>query len=258
MLLPVSLFTAWLFQPLAPVFAIGELIRSGAVRSDELWGLFMIRGEFYYVFIYVGFILVCTALVSYAYVAIYRHFRTGKFSIRTPIAYVNSAFLPALKVLLTMAAYLFVYRALSIGILAIVAKAVVAWGIPFALFVIFAVLLLSAGTALGFYLVGTPLLMISQMFVYGYSFVEGWSASAKLVTGKNKARIFATVSAPAVAMTVVDLILLLCGAAEWVVILVLTVLLIVVFAYYITLSLTLMFDLTGMERRDLNNQRYSS
>ena len=93
--------------------------------------------------------------------------------------------------------------------------------------------------------------MVFHMYVYGYGLMEAWSANGKLLDGKITVTMFFATLFPLLGIIATNYVCLLVSIPYWAEIVIRTVIYFCVFAYYITLAQTVMFDLCEIERRDI-------
>ena len=246
--LPVAICMALVINPLNSVTALYDFTVDKVYGSNEIFEAFEYNFVWADIFKYAICILISTVFLSYAYIAVYRHFRTGKFSIRNPLPYINGGFFPILKTLLIICSYTIGYEALMVCVL-ILFNTIIAT-LSYTAFLIIAYVLIILGFILGVRLLSIPLLMVAQMCIYGYSSIEAWNCCNR-IQFKNL-EIFLATLIPLIILLAINFVITkfaLFGIVE--IIIINSVFYVFMLSYFITLSLTLTFSYSQLERRDL-------
>ena len=250
-LIPISVLCAFFVKPLTSVTALFYVTVEEYRNPKEIIDTLDFVGEWYYIFIYLGIVVLLSAFLSYAYITIYRHMRTGKISIRSPIRYMNGGFIPFFKVLLCICAYIIIMQLVISGVLVLLNSIFLTLYLPYWIFIIIPYALILAILFFSNYMLKTPLMMVFHMYVYGYGLMEAWSANGKLLDNKITVTMFFATLLPLLGIIATNYICLLVPVPYWAEIVIRTAVYFCVFAYYITLAHTVMFDLCEIERRDI-------
>lgn len=250
-LIPICVLCAFFIKPLTSVTALYYVTREEFIDPKGLIDTLDFATEWYYVFIYAGIVLLLAAFLSYAYITVYRHMRTGKISIRTPLRYMNGGFIPFAKILGCMLVYVILVQLVISGVLVLLTSIFSSLSIPYWIFRIIAYLLIIFVVVFSNFMLKTPLMMIFHMYVYGYGIMEAWSANGKLLDAKVSRTMFFETLLPIVLIIILNFVCVLISIPYWAEIIIRSVVYFFVLAYYITLAITVMFDLCEIERRDI-------
>ena len=249
--LPVAIFAAFVISPTVDAVTVFVEDYQG-YRGDflKILSAFGITFDWQKMLLHLAFILVATVFLSYSYIAVYRHFRTGKLSIRSPLPYINSGFIPMLLSILVLYFFYVVFNFVVGCVVALVDAIVGYFDLSSAVFLVIVYLILIAQAFWYCFLLSLPLKVLPGMCIYGYSFIEAWNSTNRVLSmlGRNKHRsVRISVIVPFVVfvvLSVADTILL-----DMVVIKI--VMYVLIISYYAVLSQILMFDVSQMERRDI-------
>ncbi len=254
-LIPISLLCAFFVKPLTSVTSLYYITAEEFRDPKNLIETLDFGGEWYYIFIYMGIVLLLSAFLSYAYITIYRHMRTGKISIRTPFRYINGGFIPFCKIMICISLYIFLMQLIISGVLVLLNSVFMSLNFPYWVFRIIAYVLIIVLILFSNYMLKTPLMMIFHMYVYGYGLMEAWSANGKLLDKKVVAIMFFATLLPILVIILLNFLCIITSIVYWLEIMVRTIVYFFVFAYYIALAIIVMFDLCEIERRDLPSYR---
>ncbi len=250
-LIPISVLCAFFIKPLTSVTALYYITKEEFIEPKGLVETLDFASEWYYIFIYLGIIALLSAFLSYAYITMYRHMRTGKISIRTPLRYMNGGFIPFGKVIFCIGVYIFLMQIIISGVLVLLNYVFSSLSVPYWIFRVIAYMLILFIFFFGNLMLNTPLMMVFHMYVYGYGLMEAWSANGKLLDNKITATMFFATLIPLLVIVVTNFVFVLIVLPYWVEIIIRTVVYFFVFAYFIALAITVMFDLCEIERRDI-------
>jgi fatty acid desaturase len=98
--------------------------------------------------------------------------------------------------------------------------------------------------------------MVSHAFVYGYSTIEAWNSCNRAATGEKTAKLVAAVMLPALLCVVMNYVFIIFALAKWAVIVIRIVVYAFAIAYYVTFALTIMFEFSQFERRDIERKSW--
>lgn len=245
--LPVAICMALILNPLNSVISLYDFTITPVYGSAEIFNAFGYNFVWTDIFKYLAFILIATVFLSYAYIAVYRHFRVGKFSIRNPLPYINGGFFPILKTILVICAYTVGYETLLVFVL-ILFNSIIA-PVSYILFLVITYALVIGGFVFGVRLLSVPLLMVAQMCIYGYSTIEAWNCCNR-IPFKNL-EIFLATLVPLILLLVVNFVINILSLDFVFEIILNTLCYVLILSYFITLSLTLTFSYSQLERKDL-------
>jgi hypothetical protein len=93
------------------------------------------------------------------------------------------------------------------------------------------------------------------MYVYGYGFAEAWSANGKVLDKKLSFTLFFATLPPFLVIIALNYIFVFLPVYFWVEVAIRTLVYFFIFAYVITLSIVVMFDRCGLQRRDVPAHR---
>ena len=245
--LPVAICMALVLKPLSSVTSLYAFTKQEVYGSSGIFKALGYGFELADILKYIALILITTVFVSYAYIAVYRHFRTGKFSIRNPLPYINGGFFPILKTMLIIFVYTIGYEAL-LGCVLILFNTLIA-PLSYTAFLVITYVLVIFGFIFGVYLLSIPLLMVAQMCIYGYSAIEAWNCCNR-IQFKNF-EIFLSTLLPLIILLAINFIVTAFHIDRTIGIIINCIYYVLMLSYFITLSLTLTFSYSQLERRDL-------
>ncbi|MBO5224004.1 MAG: hypothetical protein J6C23_05785 [Clostridia bacterium] len=254
-LIPISVLCAFFIKPLTSVTALFYITAEEFHDPKDLIESLDFATEWYYIFVYLAITLLIAAFLSYAYITMYRHMRTGKISIRTPLRYMNGGFIPFAKMLLCIFVYIILMQLIISGVLVLFNSLFSSLSIPYWIFRIIAYVLILFIFLFSNFMLKTPLMMVFHMYVYGYGLMEAWSANGKLLHNKFSVTMFFATLIPLLTIVALNFTCLLLTVPYWLEIVIRTVVYFFVFAYFIALAITVMFDLCEIERRDVPRYR---
>ena len=254
-LVPASLICALVLKPLTSATALYYMTKEQTHNPKDLINSLDFASEWYYIFIYLGVIVFLSVFISYAYITVYRHLSTGKISIRTPFRYINGVFIPVAKLLLLMGIFIVVLQFVLSGLLYLFNYTFSAISLPYEVFLVVAYILIIACLIFGGFMIKTPLMAMFHMYVYGYGIAEAWNANAKLLDKKMSVTIFFATFPLFLIIIALNYVFLFLTVAPWLEVIIRTAVYFFIFAYAITLSIMIMFDLCGLQRRDIPAHR---
>lgn len=209
-----------------------------------------------YPYLFPVVLLILTACVSYSLGVVDKHFRVGKFTLRSPFAVINDCFLPTGIMILLLAAIYLVAKFLIVCVFSLLSFIMGRIGLPIVA-IGFVLTVIGVVAVIGVILISVPLMYTSAtMLVYGYSFTEAFGVALKLGSKeKKKAVDFGIVGAFMIYTILIAAIdaLPVTAAASIPISFVLTAFLIQYSCVFVMVSF---FDLSGIERRDVKNNRY--
>ena len=248
-LLPIAVCAGFFIEPYESASALYDVAVKRPNGFDEIAKVFHLIPTWQEVLFTLLTIVVGAVFISYSFIAVYRHFRTGKFSIRTPLPYINSGILPVLKIILIITASVVLYRVVIVFVIVLFNMMLSALHVSYVVTMVFVYVLVIAGCLSGTVLLSTSILVFPQMYVYGYSLVEAWKGMTNMITEPKK--LFVPIIVPMLLLVLANYVFILTGAHFAIVVSVRSVLYLIVLAYYIVLAQTIMFAESGFERRDM-------
>ena len=254
-LVPASVVCAVFLNPLSSVTSLYYMIKEQTSNPRDLIENLDFATEWYYIFIYAGVVLVLSVFISYAYITVYRHLRTGKISIRSPFRYVNGGFIPVVKMMSLMGVFMILVQFILTGLLYLINVIFDSLSVPYVFFLICAFVLIIFCVLFGNHMLKTPLMTMFHMYVYGYGFAEAWSANGKLLDRKIARTMFFCTLIPFFFIIALNYLFVFVTVGVWIEVILRSVVYFFIFAYYITLSIIVMFDLCEIERRDIPAHR---
>ncbi len=209
-----------------------------------------------YPYLFPVVLLVLTACVSYSLGVVDKHFRVGKFTLRSPFAAINDCFLPTGIMIVLLAAIYLIAKFLLVCLFALLSYLLVKIGLP--IVAIGFILTVTAIVAVvGVILISIPLMYTSAtMLVYGYTFKEAFGVALKIGSKETRKAIDVGIAGAFLAYTIIIAAidaLSLPAAASVPINVILTAFLIQFSCVFVMVSF---FDLSGIERRDLADRRY--
>ena len=201
----------------------------------------------YMIFVSLLLILLC---ISYTMGVVEKHFRVGKFSLRQPFSNINNCFASAFKVFALLVVIYIVYKFLLVCVLTLLTYVLDNFYVAdVAIAVVMAIASL-AGFLFLLVLVRPIIFAAATMLVYGYYFKDALSAAIKIAEKDRLELNIALIFPFAVYFTVSSLLVIL--NAPWIVLCLVHTLLIAILVQYVTVYVLIaMFELSGIERRDV-------
>lgn len=250
-----ALFFAFFLHP----DAFGIIVRAEDIKNvtgfiDELYLCFNPAVTFKRPYlILIGFALLLVS-VSYTMGMIEKHFKVGRLSLRSPLSNVNNCVLPvALMLLIILLAY-FVYRLLLFCVLTLLLKIL---GMAAGNWVSAFVWVIGFVGMLALVLILKPVLFTATtMLVYGYSFKDAMGVSLKLCEGVGRVETDFALALPFVSEMLMGTLLAVFKTPFVVSAIINTVVITLMLQYVVAFSLIAMYDLAGLERRDLKKFDY--
>lgn len=191
--------------------------------------------------------------VSLAMSVIEKHFRVGKLMLKAPLKQVNNYFLPVLISLAILALILLLYGLIQTGALTLLHFLISGRGYPNVLNLALAAALSLGLFVLAMFVALSAMYWTPHMVIYGFSFRDAAAASSRLIDGKSGG-LLCGLLVPYLIVAVLQSVISFIGLVyvRMALAVVLYLFLILYVVVYIMISL---FDLSGMERRDIKDIR---
>lgn len=208
----------------------------------------LVNKYFYMVPIVLALVIVS---MSYTVGIIERHFRSGRLSLRSPLSVINNCFVPILTVILLLLLIYFVFKFLLVCILALLCLILGNFGVGG----IITSVTVSIISLLGFYallIMLRPLIFTAAtQLVYGYSFRDAFGTTLRFTEGAKSIELNIALVLPFFSYYIVSAFLFLINASFVVSVIFHTLLTALLMQYVCVFVLVAMFDLSGIERRDV-------
>jgi len=222
-----------------PIRGLGDVF--GLVFSGEWW--------YYVLLLPVMFIiLICSG--SYLVSMVYKHFRTGKISIRTPFVNMNHSFgailFAVFVVFVGMLLYKFIFACIVSFISMIPATTALPGSAEITLTVVFGIITYFPMVYVFMY----PILTTSVMLVYGYPVGDAISFALKLHDKPKFYEVEIAYMFPFAICAVVAYLLMALGMPAFVDAIIKIICEIFALSYLVVFSITVVFDLLQIERMD--------
>lgn len=247
---PLTVLTVFFLHP-ANVFVFNPIFSPEALDgfgSIFRW-LFRIDAQLWYMYPVVVVVHLLTA--CYLIAIIEKDFKVGRLSVRSPIHNINNTFPPVFKgyfllvvtanvakilwvCLLTLIS--FIMTSIGAGVLAVNVTLAVLTFLVFVLFILFFRAL--------------PM-SVATMLLYGYGYRESYSVTIKFLNHKNNAYSVIAILFGVLVMFGAEYIMVLVSASEIVYYVVDAIIFSFFTVYICVFVMTAVYDITGVERRDL-------
>lgn len=209
-----------------------------------------------YPYLFPVVLLAMAASVSYILGVTDKHFRVGKFSLRSPVALINDCFLPTGLTLLVLSVVYLLAKFLLVCVLSLFSLILKSLGVPFMAMGFLLTLLTVAYVVFAITQIVPVMYTSTTMLVYGYSVGDAFGVALKLGSKEKRRDVdFGLVGAfvlYAVLVAVLDVVPL-SPAIALPITAVLTALLIEYCCVFVMLSF---FDMSEIERRDEAKKGY--
>lgn len=201
------------------------------------------------ILIFVALALCCSLALS----VIEKHFRTGKLMLKAPLADINSSLFPTLKTLAVLVGTYLLWKFLLSGLTTLFHFIFSGQGRPSALnLILSAVVIVALFLTMLFF--GVPAVFWTPlMLTFGYSFGDAFIEAVKLA-GKAHWKLFVALAFPFVAVALIQ------SALEFLTLHIIlekaisSVLYLFMLTYLLAFMMVAMFDLSGLERRDIKKK----
>ena len=209
-----------------------------------------------YPYLFPVVLLILTACVSYSLGVVDKHFRVGKFTLRSPFAAINDCFLPTAIVILLLATIYLIAKFLLVCVFSLLSYLLVKIGLPIVA-IEFLLTLIAIFAVVGVILISVPLMYTTTtMLVYGYSFTVSFGVALKIGSKEQRKGINAGITLAFLVYTIIIAAIdafPLSAAISIPINVILTAFLIQFSCVFVMVSF---FDMSGIERRDLIDRRY--
>ena len=194
-------------------------------------------------------IILLIASVSYTMGIVEKHFKTGKLSLRAPFTAINNCILPIALILGMVVLAYFVYRLLLFCVLTLLIKifgvtlgawvSVIIWIIGFVGFIMLVVLLKPV------------MLTATTMLVYGYLFKDALGVAIKMSENAHRFETDFALVLPFMIKMFLGTLLAVLNVPFIACVIINTVAISFLLQYVIVYLMITMYDLAGLERRDM-------
>ena len=209
-----------------------------------------------YPYLFPVVLLILTACVSYSLGVVDKHFRVGKFTLRSPFAAINDCFLPTAIMILLLAIIYLIAKFLLVCVFSLLSYLLVKIGLPIVAIGFF-LTLIAIFAVVGVILISVPLMYTTTtMLVYGYSFTVSFGVALKIGSKEQRKGINAGITLAFLVYTIIIAAIdafPLSAAISIPINVILTAFLIQFSCVFVMVSF---FDMSGIERRDLIDRRY--
>ena len=201
----------------------------------------------YMIFVALLLIMLC---ISYTMGVVEKHFRVGKFSLRQPFSNINNCFVSVFKVFSLLVVIYIVYKFLLVCVLTLFTYVLGNFYVADVVIAVVMAVISLAGFLFLLILLRPIIYAAATMLVYGYYFKDALGVAIK-ITEKDRLELNIALIFPFAVYFTVSLLLIILSA-HWIVLVVVHTLLIAVLLQYVTVYVLIaMFELSGIERRDV-------
>ena len=247
---PSALLLGFFYEPAISLTFIKEYAVTGIDSIADVFALIFSTEWAYYVFGLPAFFVIMVASGSYLLSMVYKHFRTGKISVRTPFVNMNHSVGAIMFAIICLFVVMLIYKFLFSCLVSLISMITAKTSVPGAAEITLSCLL---GIATYFpvtYLLMYPVLTSSVMLVYGYRFNEAFSFAIQL---RDKPKFYEVELAfmfPIVINAIGSYLLTFLGMPDFINVPIQMVVNTFVLSYFVVFSITVVFDLLQFERLD--------
>lgn len=249
--LPSAILLGIFYRQTKPLVFVKDFAEAESTVIADVFGMLFEKNVWYYIILLPVFFVAVSFSCSYLLTMVYKHFRTGKLSVRMPLSNVNhglEAVMPSVALIMVM---LMAYKALFGCIVSLITEVFVGGGAPgIGAAALVAVLGFASYFFVIFFLM-YPVVGISLMLVYGYTFTDAIGESLQIGGKKGFLSLLLGYMFPFVVNAVIAYILMAVSAPQVVVIIVNIIVQIFVIAYLVLFSIISVFTQQKLERIDL-------
>ena len=181
---PAAVLLGLFYRQSRTLIFIRDYGQASSTMIADVFGMLFSSNILYYLLLLPAFFIVLSFSCSYLLTMVYKHFRTGKLSVRMPLSNVNhglEAIMPNIALIFLM---LLVYKALFGCVVSLLSEIFVGGGEPaIALVAVVAVLGVITYAFVIFFMM-YPVISVALMLVYGYTFIDAIGESLR-VGGKK-------------------------------------------------------------------------
>ncbi len=212
--------------------------------------LFSSNATYYFLLLPIMFVFLCFSC-SYLLAMVYKHFRTGKITMRMPLSSVNHGLETVGIIVSIIFIVMLVYKLLFSCVLSLVITMFPPRGMPSSGMIAFTCIFGIVTYFSVIYFLVYPIMAASVMLVYGYSFKDAMSESLHIRNKDGFYEVLIGYMFPFCVNIVVSYILVAASASATVFAIVNTVLELFAITYLVLFSIIVVFDKYGIERVDI-------
>ncbi len=180
-----------------------------------------------------------------------KHFRTGrKILFQNPVAGINETFFPVLTVLMICTLLMVLYSLILISVVYLLHIILSGDGLPSVLNIIVSTFVSISIFILFIALTGPVIFMIPLKMTYGYAFSDAFS-SAFAIMGKKAFKIIFSGVFPFLLVAIIEYVLTFFTLYDFITIIISICMYLFIIMYVISYVMIVMFDVSGLERRDI-------
>lgn len=248
---PAAILLGLFYRQSRTLIFIRDYGQASSTMIADVFGMLFSSNILYYLLLLPAFFIVLSFSCSYLLTMVYKHFRTGKLSVRMPLSNVNhglEAIMPNIALIFLM---LLVYKALFGCVVSLLSEIFVGGGEPaIALVAVVAVLGVITYAFVIFFMM-YPVISVALMLVYGYTFIDAIGESLRVGGKKDFLPLVLAYCLPFLINAVVSYVLMMLDAPVAVSVIVDIILQLFVIAYTVLFSVISVFSQQKLERIDL-------
>ena len=248
---PAAILLGLFYRQSRTLIFIRDYGQASSTMIADVFGMLFSSNILYYLLLLPAFFIVLSFSCSYLLTMVYKHFRTGKLSVRMPLSNVNhglEAIMPNIALIFLM---LLVYKALFGCVVSLLSEIFVGGGEPaIALVAVVAVLGVITYAFVIFFML-YPVLSVALMLVYGYTFIDAIGESLRVGGKKDFLPLVLAYCLPFLINAVVSYVLMMLDAPVAVSVIVDIILQLFVITYTVLFSVISVFSQQKLERIDL-------
>ncbi|MDR0426536.1 MAG: hypothetical protein LBH24_05115 [Clostridiales bacterium] len=248
---PLVVAAAFLLNPVN-VFVYGERFAPEGLDGFRHIFFWLFRREivgrwYQYAIAFVLHFLTCCFLIA----IVEKDFKVGRLSVRSPFYSINNTFPPVFKTYLVVFVAVLLFKSLLMCVLTLFSTIFLSAGMS--LFYSDVILAAAAFLLCFFFviLLRTVFLTVGTMLLYGYGFRESYGVTLKFCVKKKGFYVAASLALPLLTQFALDYLMALTGAPDIVYYFVDALLLGLGTIYVCVTVMTAVYDITGIERRDM-------
>ena len=254
LLAPIALAPAVLFclfvRPLGFITFVPDYATTAVTSYADIAWLIFDRYAVTHVYPIVIIFITTVMSVSLALSVIEKHFRTGRLMFKAPLQDINSSLFPTLKTLAVVTGMYLLWKFILSGLVTLMHFLIGGFGMPNSVTIAVVSVLISAIFLVTVFF-GVPILLWAPlMLTFGYSFLDAFIEASRM-SGKANWKLFAAFVFPFVIIILLWSILELLPMPVVAMKAIAAVLYLFLIMYISALMMVAVFDLTGLERRDI-------
>lgn len=248
---PVALFMGLFYQQSPTLVFIKDFGETEIMGFGDVFHLLFPDNPLYYFLVIPIFLILLAFSCSYLIAMVYKHFRTGRLSMRMPLANVNHGLHSVGLCIVLFLTIFLIYRVLFGAIVSLAVSLFMPNGIPGVGLIAFTMILGVVTYFSVVYLTIYPVIAASIMLVYGYSFKDALSDALRTGYRTGMVTLIIAYFFPFVLNALVAYVLISFSAPDFLLNIFNVIVDQFLITYIVLFSVMVVFDLQKIERVDL-------